>query len=69
MAALELTDAERQLIEILRQWHPRETYRLVLETVNGAWEIEMSEPRAKRGARGVGTTFDQAWDGMAPRWA
>jgi hypothetical protein len=66
----QVTDAERQLIESLRQLRPGDdNLRLVIELADGGWEIDMSEPGTKRGARGVGITFDQAWDGMDPYWA
>ena len=65
----ELTESERQLIEIIRQQENDKTdFRLVIECVDRAWEIAMSiSPHDEsHGARGVGKTFNQAWDDMGP---
>jgi hypothetical protein len=73
---MDITDQERQVIEILREQQsgPDNNFRLTIEHVDGAWEIAMSitfheaPDRAKR-VRGVGASFDQAWDNMDPLWA
>ena len=43
--AMELTDAERQLIEIIRREF-RDGFRLSIERQGGAWDIAMSGPVA-----------------------
>jgi hypothetical protein len=70
--AMELTDAERQLIEIIRREF-RDGFRLSIEGQGGAWDIAMSGPVATlqggekhASARGVGASFDAAWHGMNP---
>jgi hypothetical protein len=69
----EVTDAERQLIEAIRTRRADAHFRLVIESVSGAWEIEMSEESAALGkqiaGRGMGASFDQAWYGINPLWA
>jgi hypothetical protein len=60
----ELTSAERQLIAILRQDFANRANQLVIEWRNGAWEITLKELDTKRGSRGTGATFDDAWRGM-----
>lgn len=75
--SLELDDAERQLIEMLReQSSSKDNLRIVIELLDGAWEIEMSAllatktgTRKHHAARGVGRTFSQAWEDMNPTWA
>ena len=49
----ELSAAERQMIEILREWAGDPgTYRLTIEYTNGGYEIEFSMPnRGGRAAR------------------
>jgi hypothetical protein len=67
-ARIELTDAELQMIECLREAQGEvANFRLVIERTDGAWEIRMV--LSPRGGRGVGTTFDEAWHNMAPDWA
>jgi hypothetical protein len=67
-ADFQVTEAERQMIEILREWQNGSNYRLVIE-FGGGWEIDLSEPGTNRAARGVGETFNQAWERMNPWWA
>lgn len=70
-----LTVAECQLIDILRERDRKRDFdfRITIEMRNGAWEVDMIElddvGRTKRGARGVGATFSEAWDPMGPLWA
>jgi len=68
---LEMTEAERQLIETIREQIDDREFRILIERVAGAWEIVMSVPphNERNKARGVGGTFDAAWDGMNPLWA
>jgi hypothetical protein len=72
----DLTEQEIQLLHMLRQWDAKESYRLQIETVDGAWDITLRELDTvdasgnrvpiKRGARGTGSNFAQAWDNMVP---
>jgi len=58
-----LTSAERQLVEMLRQRDRRRDFdfQICIGMQDGAWEVSLSELGTDRGARGVGTTFDEAW--------
>jgi hypothetical protein len=76
MKRIEPTDQEEQLLWALREWRGEIDYRVVIEFRDGAWEIALSArlpgkpPRSARpAARGVGKTFDEAWDNVAPTWA
>jgi hypothetical protein len=62
-------DQERLLIEMLRQWAGDDQNQLEINREHAAWGDMLSEPAAQRVARGVGRTFAEAWDGMAPSWA
>jgi len=70
-AMIELSKQEQQLVEILREWTGNDEYRLDIERTGGAWEIKLSMlyKKKKKWARGVGTTFNEAWDSMAPSLA
>jgi hypothetical protein len=67
-ARIELTDAELQMVEVLRNvQREAATFRLIIERTDGAWEIRMMlSPQA---GRGVGRTFDDAWISIDPDWA
>lgn len=68
----EATESERQLIEIIREQEEGSVgFRLLIERVDGAWEIVMSiSPHDERNkSRGVGNSFDQGWANMSPLWA
>ena len=69
MGALKLSKQETQLIEILREWGGKDAYEVTIERRDGAWEISLQELKTSRGSRGVGATFDVAWDNMDPAWA
>ena len=65
MTTTELTDAEWQLIEMLReQQEDSGHFLLVVEHRDGAWEFAMSH--GGRSIRGVGATFDRAWEDDGP---
>jgi hypothetical protein len=67
-ARIELTNAELQMVEVLRQVQGEAaTFQLIIERTDGAWEIRMM--LSPRGGRGVGRTFDDAWISMDPDWA
>jgi hypothetical protein len=70
---MKLTDSERELIEVLRDnSDPSEEFAISIRRQNGAWELEMSIAfvRTPEGdtplalARGVGESFDVAWDSL-----
>jgi hypothetical protein len=56
------TEQERQLIECIRRLKPTEKFGLAVRLEGGAWEIDMSIDNIK--GRGVGATFDAAWDNI-----
>ena len=62
---------ERLMIKMLRQCSGNGDFRMVIEFRDGAWEINTSVPPHDKdhSARGVGQTFDDAWDNMNPTWA
>jgi hypothetical protein len=66
------SEQERQLIEVLREWASDDEYRLEIERSSGAWEIKLSSPRngprQEKWARGVGGTFNEAWDNVERSW-
>jgi hypothetical protein len=67
---MDITESERQMIELIREWGSVEknTNRLVIEFQEGVWEVTLSSvlDGKERKARGVGATFDIAWDETAP---
>jgi hypothetical protein len=68
----DLTDAERQFIEAMRETGDDDLRLVVQRHGLAGWEIEM-KTRLKEGkelvARGVGKTFSEAWDNAVPHWA
>ena len=70
---LQLSEQERQLIEVVRENAVYDGFRLLLERQSGSWEVILEAPekgRKKHGtARGVGASFAAAWDNMNPRWS
>ena len=61
---MELTEQERQLVEIPREWDHLGNNRLTIER-HGVWEMALEQQGAKaRVIRGTGPTFDEAWDSM-----
>jgi hypothetical protein len=81
---MELTDAERELIELLRGMEngARDPSESCVWSVNskmawtltisyapiGHWVVEMKAPNLD-GAQGDGRTFSEAWDLQSPNWA
>jgi len=60
---------ERLMIGMLRQCRDgKGDFRMVIELRDGAWEIKTSVPPhdKEHSARGVGQTFDDAWNDMNP---
>jgi hypothetical protein len=70
MSNKDLSLQESLLLGMMRDWSGKDDCRMTIEHRDGAWEITMSTaPHGKdHAARGVGATFDQAWDNMNPTW-
>jgi hypothetical protein len=68
---IELSEAEEDMILMIREWGGDDDCRLLLKRRDGAWRIalSMSPHDVDHKARGTGATFDQAWDNMDPTWA
>ena len=74
LVPMDVTEAERQMVEAIRKLHePRDASRFYLEVKlddGGTWEVNMVvtmiDTDKTVAGRGVGATFDQAWDGMRP---
>jgi len=71
---MDVTEAERQMVEAIRKLHePRDASRFYLEVKlddGGTWEVNMVvtmiDTDKTVAGRGAGPTFDQAWHGMRP---
>jgi hypothetical protein len=61
-----LSTEEELLIEALRKPSGSDSYRLVIEFQNGAWELSAIVGRYT--ARGMGRSFSEAWNSMNPTW-
>jgi hypothetical protein len=63
------TEAEVQLLELVRG-NDAEEFKLTIEREAGAWNVTLSTPPhdARHKRCGVGTTFAQAWHGIAALW-
>ena len=63
------TEAEVQLLELVRG-NDAEEFKLTIEREAGAWNVTLSTPPhdARHKRRGFGTTFAEAWRGIAPLW-
>jgi hypothetical protein len=59
---MELSEQERQLIECLREQESTDEFGVTVKLGGGAWEVDMSAGQIK--GRGVGRTFDAAWDNV-----
>ena len=63
----EVTEAEMQMITCIREQAGSDEFRLLIKRRDRAWEIEMSvAPNLQNRMRGVGFTFDQAWNNASP---
>lgn len=65
-AAVDISEQERHMIEIVRENAGTNEFYLSIERSEGAWEIDLSA--GSRVARGVGSSFNDAWDNLAPLW-
>ena len=63
------TEAEVQLLELVRG-NDAEEFKLTIEREAGAWNVTLSTPPhdARHKRCGVGSTFAQAWHGIAALW-
>ena len=69
---MEGSEQERQLLEVLRD-HDGDAasdFRLLVQKQDGAWDVSLSiAPHDELNtSRGTGSTFNDAWDNMAPLW-
>ena len=69
---MEGSEQERQLLEVLRD-HSVDVaseFRLLVQMQDGAWDLSLSiAPHDELNtSRGTGSTFNDAWDNMAPLW-
>jgi hypothetical protein len=64
---MKISEQEQQMIELLREWESGDDFRLEIIHDSGAWEIKLSGKG--KWTRGVGKTFDEAWDNDSPSWA
>lgn len=67
----DLTEAERQLIEILREQSGDSNVDIRLWFADQKWRIAMYTVANFKslGGQGVGDTFDEAWMTCAPDWS
>lgn len=65
---MELSNAERQLIELVRGEDDEGPFTLVISFADGHWVVEVRSP-GRHGAQGDGATFSEAWERQAPNWA
>jgi hypothetical protein len=61
---MEPTEQERQMLECIREQGRHDRFRLTIELEEGVWQASM-EAGGFVQVRGVGASFDQAWDNMA----
>ena len=69
---MEGSEQERQLLDVLRD-HDGDAaseFRLLVQKQGGAWDVSLSiaPPDELNTSRGTGSTFNDAWDNMAPLW-
>ena len=69
---MEGSEQERQLLEVLRD-HDGDAasdFRLLVQKQDDAWDVSLSiAPHDELNtSRGTGSTFNDAWDNMAPLW-
>ena len=60
---MELSEQERQLVKILREWDQLGDYRLTIEQ-HGEWDVALKQQGTNKVVRGTGPTFAEAWDRM-----
>ena len=66
------SEQERQLLEVLRD-HDGDAaseFRLLVQKQDGAWDgsLSIAPHHEFNTSRGTGSTFNDAWDNMAPLW-
>lgn len=71
-AKMKASEQERQLLEVLRDrdGDAASEFRLLVQKQDGAWDVSLSiAPHDELNtSRGTGSTFNDAWDNMAPLW-
>ena len=69
---MEGSEQERQLLEALRDHglDAASDFRLLVQKQDGAWDVSLSIALHDElnTSRGTGSTFNDAWDNMAPLW-
>ena len=65
---MELTDAERELIELLRREDETGSWALTVSHQPGHWVVAIKSP-GFNGAQGDGSTFSEAWERQIPNFA
>jgi len=61
------TEQELQLIEMIRELEEGNEFQLTVARSLGAWNVTISvTPLLEYPSRGVGVTFNEAWDNSAP---
>jgi hypothetical protein len=61
------TEQELQLIEMIRELEEGNEFQLTVARSLGAWNVTLSvTPLVAYPSRGVGVTFNEAWDNSAP---
>ena len=63
---MDITEQEQQMLELLREWNKSRNYHLQIEIVDGVWDIAMKELGTQSASRGMGESFNAAWDNMTP---
>jgi hypothetical protein len=61
---MDISEPERQLLQIIRESAKRDHFRVHIERRDGAWEVNLTVARHQ--ARGIGDSFADSWDSMAP---
>jgi hypothetical protein len=63
----DVTDQEQQFLEIMRDMNKRlQDVQVVINRIQGVWDVTMKELGTERIARGTGATFDEAWNNVTP---
>ena len=63
---MKLTDAEIQLIELLRGEHAR-NFSVEIRNITGVWYAKLKDHDANLAGHGQGDTFSHAWDDILHR--
>jgi len=68
-AWMEVTESEQQMLEIIRETDA-DGFRIMIERRDGVWEVSVAGKSQEKLliTRGVGPSFDEAWNNVAPPW-